>query len=96
MTRRLPISPEETARIISAAFSPLRCAAEPADYRNIVRFGVFDEKHEPLLRMDKVTSTGFGSASGLRSTIEAARSNLTRRGIKLDPWTMPPVSDDQG
>jgi hypothetical protein len=92
---RLPIPPEAAARAIAAAFPPLRCVADVWDYNQFVLFRVFDEKDEPLLRMDKITATGYGSASGLRSIIETARANLSRRGVKVEPWEMPRLSTDE-
>lgn len=86
------ISARTASRIISEAFAPLHCVAEPFDYDKFVRFRVFDTNDESLLRMEKLTATDYGSVSSLESIIDHARSNLTRRGFELSSWQMPAVA----
>ena len=83
------ISAETAAQILSQAFVPLRCGAEAFDYDHCVRFRVFDANDEPLLRMEKLIRTDFGSVVALGSIISHARSNLADRGFALAPWQMP-------
>ena len=83
------ISAEAAAKIISNAFAPLHCGAEDFDFSRFVRFRVFDENDEPLLRMEKLTGMDYGTPKSLKFIIDHARSNLAKRGYALEPWEMP-------
>lgn len=85
----LDISAATAVQVLLQAFAPLRCAAETFDYDRFVRFRVFDANDEPLLRMDKLTPTDYGSGRSLETIINHARSRLVHRGLALAPWQMP-------
>ena len=85
------ISDEAAVTILSEAFLPLHCGAETFDYR-FVRFRVFDENDDGLIRMEKLTPTQYGSPQALQSIIEHARSKLSHRGYTLHPWQMPDIN----
>ena len=78
---------EEASEKISKAFAPLRCVAEPWDYRSKVRFRVFDANDEPLVSMEDLTKAQATDPRRLESAIAHARSNLTLRGYSLAPWS---------
>ncbi|MCU0755261.1 MAG: hypothetical protein MUE46_09080 [Xanthomonadales bacterium] len=85
----LEISAEKAAEIISVAFLPLHCGVEVFDFWKSIRFRVFDENGDHLLRMDKLVWMDYNSVDGLCSIIEYARSALVDRGFSLDPWNWP-------
>ena len=79
---------QQACSIISSAFSPLRCVAEPWDYEYRVRFRVFDGA-EPLLVTPELLKPQVTDARRLESIINQARSRLAERGYTLDPWAYP-------
>jgi len=83
---------EQAAEILGAAFAPLRCVAEPWDYRSKVRFRVFDAGDQPLLRQEDLTRSQVADPRRLESAIAHARSNLAHRGYELAPWVFPAIS----
>lgn len=80
---------EDAAEVIGSAFSPLRCVAEPYDYNSKVRFRVFDDNDNSLLRMETLTRSQVADSRRLESIIAHARGNLTNRGYELAPWIFP-------
>ena len=80
---------ENAAEIISSAFAPLRCVAEPWDYGHRVRFRVFDAADEPLLGKEDLLRRQFTDPRRLESAIAQARDNLSDRGHQLLPWEFP-------
>ena len=88
---RTEISQYTAVSILSSAFRPLRCAAESVDYAEFVRFRIFDENDEPILRMEKLTAAQYGNRTALKQIIEHARESLKKKEVVLDPWQMPDV-----
>ncbi|WP_157731454.1 hypothetical protein [Azotobacter chroococcum] len=80
---------ESAAQIITLAFTPLRCVAEPWDYGHRVRFRIFDGSDKPVLTIDELVKHQFADAMSLESAINAARSILRERGFSLAPWVFP-------
>jgi len=83
------ISAGTAAQILSQAFAPLRCGADAFDYDHCVRFRVFGANDQPLLSMEKLVRSDFGSVLALGAIIDRARSKLVDRGFALAPWQMP-------
>jgi hypothetical protein len=79
---------EKAVEIITSAFAPLRCTAEPWDHGYRIRFRVFD-LDEPLLTVDEILKTQFSDQARLSSILDQARSNLTNRGFDLIKWKLP-------
>ena len=79
---------EKAVEIITTAFAPLRCIAEPWDYGYRIRFRVFDID-EPLLNVDEILKPQFSDHHRLNFIIGEARSNLTNRGFNLTAWQFP-------
>ena len=86
---------EEGLVVLRSAFEPLRCVAELYDYSSKARFRVFSESDEALLRMENIELHVLSDRRLLRETIEAARSNLTKRGVALRSWFMPTLGENQ-
>ena len=83
------LSAQEAASIIESAFAPLRCVAEPWDYEYRIRFRVFDDNDEPMLRMDEVLRPTFQDAKSLESLLNQVRDRVAHEGIELAPWSLP-------
>ena len=87
MARTLTV--EDASEIIAGAFAPLRCVAEPWDFRHKVRFRVFDSSDESLLSMEDLTRAQVADPRRLETVIVHARENLASRGFILLSWTFP-------
>jgi len=76
----------EICRIVSEAFTPLRCVAEFWDYGNKFRFKVFDKNDEPVYEDDTNPSTTVLEDSWLNTLIVHARTEVGSKGHRLDEW----------
>ena len=85
----LNLTADNAALIICAAFTPLRCVAEPWDYGERVRFRVFDSSDEPVLTVDELLKKQFADAGDLRSVVNSWRTALAERGFELLNWEFP-------
>jgi len=91
MSNRLEL--EVVLRSIESAFKPLRCVAEDFDYGDKVRFRVFSQSDEPLLRVEESLVRRITEPDGLAFIVGEARRNLEGRGFTLVPWQPPSPSE---
>ncbi|MCW0368321.1 hypothetical protein NB699_003304 [Xanthomonas sacchari] len=83
------ISIDRAAEILSQSFSPCRCVAEIWDYRQKVRFRIFNHADEPLITLPKLTRAAVNNPQRLAGIIATVRERLRHRGIVLDDWAFP-------
>lgn len=87
MSRGLEL--EEVVKAIEAAFKPLDCVVEVFDYRQRLRFRVFDPNEKPLLTVKEALLRHVRDPEGLNTVIAECRSRLERKGYRLKAWNAP-------
>jgi hypothetical protein len=80
---------DQAKEIIRNAFQPLRCGVEDFDYEQKVKFRIFDEKDQPVLRMDDVKASIVCDSAKLKELLFEVRERLERKGLALNPWQFP-------
>lgn len=90
-TLELPVA----LALLREAFAPLRCVAELYDYNSKIRFRVFGQFDEPLLRVEKLSPHEVEDVASLANLIATARSRLTENGIALRVWSMPHLEEQR-
>ena len=71
---------------VESAFLPFICIIETIDNGNRIRFRVFNEKKESLLRVEVLTRRICDLKRGFPTIMQTARAKLERKGFHLLPW----------
>jgi hypothetical protein len=81
---------EAVKAIVQGAFTPLRCVAEVFDYDQKLRFRVFNEKENGVLRTEEPSLILQAplNKSKLRDVLTFAREQIVAKGHRLDPWEL--------
>jgi hypothetical protein len=68
---------------IESAFKPLRCVAKDWDYKEKLKFRVFDDNDQVILEREKITLRSLKDRSTFQDVIEQARAEVQARGFVL-------------
>lgn len=79
------LSNEEIRDAVEKAFRPLRCVAEIWDYDQKLRFRVFDDRDQGIVRVPSLVLRELRSKSNLRSVLSSARAVVEEKGFHLEP-----------
>lgn len=79
------LSNEEIRDAVEKAFRPLRCGAEIWDYDQKLRFRVFDDRDQGIVRVPSLVLRELRSKSNLRSVLSSARAVVEEKGFHLEP-----------
>jgi hypothetical protein len=68
---------------LEGAFKPLRCVVEVWDYKQKLRFKVFDDNDEDIIEMPEIVLRDLSNESHLQDVIQEARARVRPKGIVL-------------
>jgi hypothetical protein len=74
---------EEIRLRVESAFKPFRCVAEIWDYKDKLRFKVFDKNGKGIVEMPKVSLDGLSVGGSLDDVIQGVRREITAKGFIL-------------
>lgn len=87
---------DEAMQLVSEAFLPCGCVTSANADENSFGFTVMDGSGNEVLRVASISQEEYSHAQQLGSVIEQARLEVEDRDHRLEPWTMPAISDDTG
>ena len=70
------MEPEEIRQKLINSFSPYRCFAELWDYRNRIKFWVFDESNNPLITEEDVAISEIKTQSKIESLVQSYKEKI--------------------
>lgn len=68
---------------LEGAFKPLRCVVEIWDYKDKLRFKVFDKNNKGILEMPNVSLDSLSSAGDLEDLIQSVTQEITAKRFTL-------------
>jgi hypothetical protein len=68
---------------VEGAFRPLHCVAEIWDYKDKLRFKVFDKDNKGIVEMPDVSLDSLDSAGTLEELIQGVRREVQSKGFAL-------------
>jgi hypothetical protein len=80
------LTDEEIKKIkvrLEDAFNPLRCVAEVWDYKQKLRFKVFDHNDQGIIEMPEIVLRDLSDESRLQDVIRDARAQVQAKGFVL-------------
>jgi hypothetical protein len=84
---------EKVIGVIQRSFAPYTCVAESWDYKNKIRYAVFDGE-ETLYEFKRLTPEIFTENSSLKVHLEDTRKALKDKGLTLSEWVMPEIEGE--
>ncbi len=80
------LTDEEILKIkvrLEGAFKPLRCVAEVWDYKQKLRFKVFDPNDQGIIEVPEIVLRELSNESQIQEVIQQARAQVQDKGIVL-------------
>lgn len=87
---------DEAMQLVSEAFLPCGCVTSANPDEDSFSFTVMSGGGSELLRVPSVAREEYSSLQRLGGVIEQARLDVEDKEQRLEPWTMPALTDDTG
>ncbi len=87
---------DEAMQLVSEAFLPCGCVTSANPDDDSFGFTVMSSSGSELLRVASVSQEEYTSAQRLGGVIEQARLDVEDKEQRLEPWTMPAITDGTG
>ncbi|OGW12090.1 MAG: hypothetical protein A3G93_07085 [Nitrospinae bacterium RIFCSPLOWO2_12_FULL_45_22] len=75
---------EEIKQKLEASFHPYRCVAEIWDYRQKIRFHIFDQNDKPIITAPEIVIPKINRESWLSSLIRQTKDEIKRKNYFID------------
>lgn len=87
---------DEAMQLVSEAFLPCGCVTSANPDDDGFSFTVMSGSGAELLRVPNVSREEYTSLQRLGGVIEQARLDVEEHDQRLEPWTMPALTDETG
>ena len=87
---------DDAMQLVSEAFLPCGCVTSANPDEDSFSFTVMTGNGTEVLRVPSVAQADYSSPQRLGSVIEQARLDVEDKEQRLDPWTMPDITDGTG
>lgn len=87
---------DEAMQLVSEAFLPCGCVTSANADEDSFSLTVMDGSGDEVMHVAGISRNEYHYAQQLGSVIEQARFEVEDRGHRLEPWTMPSLTDDTG
>jgi hypothetical protein len=91
-----PLNLDEAMQLVSEAFLPCGCVTSANPDEDSFGFTVMSGSGAEVLRVPSVAREEYASLERLGDVIGQARLDVEDKGQRLEPWTMPAITDDTG
>lgn len=87
---------DEAMQLVSEAFLPCGCVTSANPDEDSFGFTVMSASGAEILHVPAVSHEEYTSPQRLGGVIEQARLDVEEKDQRLEPWTMPVITDDTG
>jgi len=87
---------DEAMQLVSEAFLPCGCVTSANPDDDSFGFTVMSASGTELLRVPGVSHDEYSNPQHLGTVIEQARLDVEEKDQRLEPWTMPSITDGTG
>ena len=91
-----PLNLDEAMQLVSEAFLPCGCVTSANPDEDSFGFTVMSGSGEEVLRVPSVAREEYANPERLGEVIGQARLDVEDKDQRLEPWTMPAITDDTG
>lgn len=74
---------EEIKQKLESSFHPYRCAVEIRDYKQKIRFRIFDQHDKPIITVPELKIKQIDAAPLLESVISQTKDEIRRKGYLI-------------
>ncbi|WP_313513361.1 hypothetical protein [Pseudomonas sp.] len=89
-----PVEIDNAMKLATEAFLPLGCVTSANTDDDSFGFTVMSEGGSELLGVPHVPRTQYSDPIRLAGVFMQARQDLKKKGVELDDWEMPFITDD--
>ncbi|WP_263145329.1 hypothetical protein [Pseudomonas sp. RIT-PI-AD] len=89
-----PLSLETATRLIHEAFKPY--SGHIQEENGGLSFSVSDVQGKEVFAASNIPSQEYSDAERFAERLQQARAAITDKGLRLEPWTMPCLTDGTG
>jgi hypothetical protein len=91
-----PLTLDDAMQLVTEAFLPCGCVTSANPDEDSFGFTVMSGSGTEVLRVPSVSRDEYSNPQHLGSVIEQARLDVEDKDQRLEPWTMPSITDGTG
>jgi hypothetical protein len=94
--RNQPLTLDDAMQLVTEAFMPCGCVTSANPDDDSFGFTVMSGSGAEMLQVPSVSRDEYTSPQRLGGVIEQARLDVEDKDQRLEPWTMPAITDGTG
>lgn len=87
---------DQAMKLTTEAFLPCGCVTSANAEEDSFGFTVMNGEGNEVMRVGAVPNSDYTDAQRLGSMLEQSRLDVEDKGCRLEPWTMPDITDGTG